>query len=82
MDYIDRIPRVLVNIYFYRGLSRKNQKRSTCQIYIKRNRPYYEKEYSRRLEKIPPPEGRAHRPGRWPIRAKLLDHASTAFEDQ
>jgi hypothetical protein len=45
---------VLVNIYFYRGLSGKNQRRSTCQIYIERNRPYYEKVYSRRLEKIFP----------------------------
>jgi hypothetical protein len=53
-----------VNIYFCRGLSGNNQRRSTCQIYIERNRPYYEKEYSRRLEKIPPEE-RAHRPGRW-----------------
>jgi hypothetical protein len=43
-----------VNIYFCRGLSGNNQRRSTCQIYIERNRPYYEKEYSRRLEKIFP----------------------------
>jgi hypothetical protein len=43
-----------VNIYFYRGLSEKNQRRSTCQIYIERNRSYYEKLYSRRLEKISP----------------------------
>jgi hypothetical protein len=46
-----------VNIYFCRGLSGKNQRRSTCQIYIERNRSYYEKEYSRRLEKIFPRRG-------------------------
>jgi hypothetical protein len=51
--YTNKILRVLVNIYFYRGLSGKNQRRSTYQIYIERNRPYYKKEYSKRLEKIP-----------------------------
>jgi hypothetical protein len=78
-----------VNIYFCRGLSRKNQRRFTCQIYIERNRPFYEKEYSRRLKKIFPqrggPRGQATgapAPPRWPIRVNLVDHASTAFEDQ
>jgi hypothetical protein len=54
-----------VNIYFYRGLSGKNKRRYTCLIYIERNRPYYEKVYSKRLEKIFPqrvgPTGQATR---------------------
>jgi hypothetical protein len=43
-----------MNIYFCKGLSGNNQRRSICQIYIERNQPYYEKVYSRRLEKIFP----------------------------
>jgi len=30
----DRIPRVLVFVYFYRGLSGNMEERPTCQVYI------------------------------------------------
>jgi len=30
----DRIPRVLVFVYFYRGLSENMKERPTCQVYI------------------------------------------------
>jgi hypothetical protein len=75
-----------VNIYFCRELSGKNQRRSTCQIYIERNQPYYEKVYSRRLKKIFPrrvgPTGQAtgaaaNGPGRPPHPGSQL--ASTSW---
>ena len=30
----DRIPRVLVFVYFYKGLSRNMEERPTCRVYI------------------------------------------------
>jgi hypothetical protein len=39
--YTDRIPGVLVNVYFCRGLSKNIQRRSICKVYIEINTNTY-----------------------------------------
>ena len=52
--YTDRIPRVLVKVYFCRGLSKTMEKRPTCHDYIEiitNHATFYNLEDSRRGEK-------------------------------
>jgi hypothetical protein len=79
----------LVNVCFYRVSAEKNQERSTCQVYIETTGPHITFLECVRYKKTLETNGRqngprigALAPVAQPIRLHLLDHASTAFEDQ
>jgi hypothetical protein len=48
-----------MNVYFYRGLSEKNQRRPTCHDYIEIKHLRMKKKHLEELGRQPP-EGRAH----------------------
>jgi hypothetical protein len=94
MGYTDRIPWVLVNIYFCRGLSGNDQRRPTCKIYIERKTSrtrilYKTPEDTKPDRRAVGHVGRAPALSIWapahlrgPIRSSLADPAPTVFEDK
>jgi hypothetical protein len=73
---------------FLQGDIRKEPKEAHMSGLHRDKTPTYEKEASRRVRKATPRRGgptcqrQGAHPGQEPIMAQLMDHASTAFEDQ